>query len=64
MFVPIAFIFASYFSAARKPHDISKFLFHFSTIGRSSKPQKIVVGPVAAFEAMKMLAPMEVDFME
>ncbi|MBS0655805.1 MAG: potassium-transporting ATPase subunit A, partial [Verrucomicrobia bacterium] len=52
MFVPIAFVIASLFISQGCPMT---FASSFKATTLEAKPQTIVVGPVAAFEAMKML---------
>jgi potassium-transporting ATPase potassium-binding subunit len=53
VFIPIAFIFALIFLQQGSPMTF-KSAYQVATL-ESAKPQTIVVGPVAAFEAMKML---------
>jgi len=63
MFVPVAFVFALYFLAEGSPMTL-KTSYQVSTLEPAAmgttdkgevKQQNIVVGPVAAFESMKML---------
>lgn len=54
MFVPIAFIFALIFLQQGSPMTFDS-AYQVSTLERSVTSQTIVVGPVAAFEAIKML---------
>ncbi len=53
MFVPITFIFAVIFISQGSPMTFQS-AYHVSTL-EATHPQTIVIGPVAAFEAMKML---------
>jgi potassium-transporting ATPase potassium-binding subunit len=53
LFVPIAFIFAVIFISQGSPMTFQS-AYKVSTL-EATNPQTIVVGPVAAFEAMKML---------
>ena len=53
MFIPIAFVIAVIFLQQGSPMTF-KSVYTVATL-ESAKPQTIVVGPVAAFEAIKML---------
>ncbi len=54
MFVPLAFIFAVIFLQQGSPMTYTSSV-QVAPLEQGAKPQTIVVGPVAAFESMKML---------